>query len=121
VGSRAYLDALRAAPGEVRLEDSTAISDCLVPDQEGGELAAIGEQMIAAATLLNESAHRDPSGPEAIRLGYLIGAVERGADDIHADLVRRINAAARFSPQGLLPAAFERTFGEGYAAGLESG
>ena len=34
---------------------------------------------------------------------------------------RRLNTAARFSPDGLLPPEFERTFGEGYAAGLESG
>ena len=33
-----------------------------------------------------------------------------------------LNSAARFSPDGSLPPAeFERTFGRGYAAGLESG
>jgi hypothetical protein len=120
-GSAAYLEALPAAPGEVLLEGDAPISDCLTPDQEGGQLATIGEEMIAAATELNDAAQDDPSGPEALQLGYLVGAVERGSEGIHADLVRRLNTAARFSPEGLLPAEFERTFGEGYSAGLESG
>ena len=38
-GSDAYLVALRAAPGEVLLEGETPISDCLTPEQEGGQLA----------------------------------------------------------------------------------
>jgi hypothetical protein len=120
-GSDAYLEALQAAPGEVRLEGEAPISDCLTPEQEGGQLASIGEQMVKAATELNVAAQRDPTGEEALQLGYLVGAVERGSEGIHADLVRRINTAARYSPDGLMPAEFERTFGEGYNAGLESG
>lgn len=116
-----YLSALRSAPGQVRLAGDTPISDCLTPSQDGGALAQVGSQMIAAATALNASARRDPTGPETVRLGYLVGAVERGAEGIHADLVRRLNTAARFSERGLQPADFERTFGEGYAAGRESG
>ncbi len=116
-----YVKALAAAPGEVLLRGEVPISDCLVPEQSGGQLAAVGEQMIAAATTLNGEAQRNPAGADSIRLGYLVGAVERGDDGIHADLVRRLNAAARFSPGGLLPAEFERSFGRGYAAGLESG
>jgi hypothetical protein len=117
----AYLAALQAAPGEVRLEGETPISDCLTPDQEGGQLAAIGQQMIAAATTLNATAQEDPGGPASLQLGYLLGAVEKGSEGIHADLGRRLDTAARYSPDGLLPASFERTFGPGYAAGLESG
>jgi hypothetical protein len=116
--SATYVRALAAAPEEVRLEAGTPISDCLVPEQTGGQLATVGEQMIAAATALNEEARQDPAGAAAVRLGYLVGAVERGREGIHADLVRRLNAAARYSPEGLLPAEFERSFGEGYAAGL---
>jgi hypothetical protein len=119
--SAEYAQALRAAPGQVRLEGDTPISDCLVANQQGGELGRVGQQMIAAATTLNAGARRDPTGAEAVQLGYLIGAVQRGADSIHADLVRRLDSAARFSPSGLLPPAFERTFGQGYAAGQESG
>lgn len=121
VGSSEYVQALAAAPGEVRLEGDTPISDCLVPEQEGGDLARVGQEIVTAATDLNAAARRDPTGPEAVQLGYLIGAVERGAEGIHTDLKRRLSAAARFSPEGLLPAEFERTFGQGYSAGLESG
>lgn len=120
-GSDAYLTALRAAPGEVRLQGETPISDCLTPDQEGGQLASIGKEMIDAATELNAAAQQDPGGPEALQLGYLVGAVERGSEGIHTDLGRRLDTAARYSPDGLLPAEFERSFGPGYAAGLESG
>jgi hypothetical protein len=120
-GSDVYLNALQAAPGDVRLEGETPISECLVPEPTSGDLSESGRQLIKAATDLNAASRRDPTGPEAVQLGYLIGAVERGSDSAHADLVLRINSAARFSPEGLLPAEFERTFGEGYNAGLDSG
>ena len=120
VGSDAYLIALEAAPGEVRLE-GTPISECLIPSQEGGELARVGEQLVIAATELNGQARQDPGGSAALQLGYLIGAVTEGADSIHADLVRRLNAAANFSPDQLQPTQFQRDFGRGFAAGQESG
>jgi hypothetical protein len=120
-GADEYISALRAAPAEVRLRGETPISDCLTPDQEGGQLASIGKEMLDAATELNAAAQKDPGGPEALQLGYLLGAVERGSEGIHADLGRRLDTAARYSPSGLLPAEFERTFGTGYAAGLETG
>lgn len=119
-----YLQALRAAPQPVLLGAATPISDCLVAGQEGGELSGAGESIVTAATKLNEAARLDPSGPEAVRLGYLVGAVQQGASDtggIHADLIRRVDSAARFSPEGLLPPEFERAFGQGYAAGQQSG
>ena len=117
-----YLRALEAAPGEVRLAGSTPISACLVPEQEAGQLANIGHEMVIAATKLNDRARQDPGGAATIQLGYLIGAVSKGADPIHTDLVRRLNASARFSATGAaLPASFERAFGRGYAAGRTSG
>jgi hypothetical protein len=120
--SRAYLGALEAAPGEVRLAGSTPISACLVPEQSGGQLATIGREMVVAATKLNAEARRDPGGPAAVQLGYLIGAVSQGADAIHTDLVRRLNSSAHFSAAGgSPPAGFERAFGRGYAAGQRSG
>ena len=120
-GNQGYLRALERAPGEVRLAGTTPISDCLVPEQDAGQLANIGQEMIVAATKLNAEARRG-SAPAALQLGYLIGAVAKGADSIHTDLVRRLNSAARFSETGgTLPAAFERAFGRGYAAGRRSG
>jgi hypothetical protein len=106
----------------VRLPDSTPISDCLAPDQDPADVARVGEQMIDAATQLNARARRDPSGDATVRLGYLIGAAQQGADDIHTDLLRRLDAAARFTKRGTPPpASFERAFGEGYAAGQDNG
>jgi hypothetical protein len=120
--NQAYLTALEGAPGEVRLAGTTPISDCLVPEQDAGQLANVGQEMVIAATKLNVEARRDPGGRAAVQLGYLIGAVAKGADAIHTDLVRRLNSAARFSDTGgTLPASFERAFGRGYAAGHSSG
>lgn len=120
VDANVYLSALQAAPGEVRLQ-GTAISACLIDAQEGGELARVGEPMVIAATQLNGEARENPSGPAAIELGYLIGAVSRGADSIHTDLVRRLNSAANFSPDQNPTPEFQRDFGRGFAAGQESG
>ncbi|MFL5906384.1 MAG: hypothetical protein ACJ75Z_02150 [Solirubrobacterales bacterium] len=117
-----YLQALRSAPGPVVLQGGVTISDCLVPEQSGGQLASIGQSMVVAATRLNLAARRDPGGPPTVQLGYLIGAVSKGADAIHTDLVRRLNSAARFTESGgTPPASFERAFGRGYAAGHQSG
>ncbi len=71
---------------------------------------------MVAATTLNAEAREDPGGPAAVRLGYLIGAATEGADAIHADLVRRLNSAANFSPEQLQPTEFQRDFGRGFAA-----
>ena len=121
VTNNGYLRALERAPGAVRLAGTTPISDCLVPDQDAGQLANIGREMIVAATKLNLRA-RAGSETATVQLGYLIGAVAKGADPIHTDLVRRLTSAARFSRTGgTLSASFERAFGRGYAAGHSSG
>jgi hypothetical protein len=117
-----YLRALQSAPGSVRLQGDVPISSCLVADQNAISLGDVGEAMVVAATKLNNEARRDPGGPAAVELGYLLGAVSKGHDPIHTDLVRRLNASAHFSETGgALPASFERSFGRGYAAGQTSG
>jgi hypothetical protein len=117
-----YLTALERAPAAVRLPGDVPISDCLVPNQTGGQLATVGHSMVIAATRLNVAARRDPAGPAALQLGYLLGAVSKGADTIHVDLVRRLNSAAHFNESGGTQSAeFERSFGRGYAAGHQSG
>jgi hypothetical protein len=123
-GPATYLRALRAAPGEVRLQGETPISECLTSAQEGGELANVGSDMVRAATELNRRAIEGGSGEAALEVGYLVGAAQRGAEEtggIHEDLIRRLNSAARFSRGGVPDAAFERSFGRGFAAGQESG
>jgi hypothetical protein len=124
-GSSAYLTALAKAPGEVRLSRDTQISDCLTENQDGGELAGVGEALVRTATELNAEARAEPGGDAALQLGYLLGAAQRGADKtegIHTDLVRRLTVAARYAPgREPLPAAFYRIYRSGYAAGKKSG
>jgi hypothetical protein len=121
VSNEGYLRALDRAPAEVRLAGTTPISDCLVPEQDAGQLANIGQEMIVAATKLNGQA-RAGDEAAALQLGYLSGAVSKGADAIHTDLVRRLTSAAQFSESGgALPASFQRAFSRGYAAGHTSG
>jgi hypothetical protein len=124
-GANAYLRALRSAPGEVRLGGETPISDCLAENQDAGDLAAVGEALVEAATRLNAEARAQPGGDANLQLGYLLGAVERGADKtegIHADLVRRLTVAARFAPGTQpLPQEFLATYRRGFDAGREHG
>lgn len=101
------------------------ISDCLPANQTGGDLAEVGAAMLAAATELNAEARAEPGGAANLQLGYLLGAAERGAENsegIHAELIRRLAAAARYSPDNQpLPARFLRTYREGFDAGHARG
>ena len=121
----AYLSALQAAPTRCASGPAPRSADCFGATQEAGELADVGQTVIRVATQLNAEARRDPGGEDTVMLGYLAARCTRatshaaGAD---ADLVRRFDAAARFSPSGgTLGAAFERAFGKGYAAGEQDG
>jgi hypothetical protein len=120
-----YLEALRAAPGQVRLDGSTPISGCLVSEQEAGQLAQVGQAMVEAATRLNAELRESASDEAAVQLGYLTGAVQEAASTtggIHEDLTLRLESAANYTPGGKpFPAAVERFLGQGYAAGQGSG
>jgi hypothetical protein len=124
-GAPAYVDALAAAPGAVRLSDGTPISECLAENQDGGDLAAVGEALVETATGLNAEARAAQGGDAALRLGYLLGAAQRGADrseGIHADLVRRLTVAARYAPgREPLPPAFLAAYRRGFDAGQAHG
>ena len=124
-GAEAYERALKAAPGEVLLEGETPVSECLPRNQSGGDLSRVGEAMLETATALNAEAREDPGSDAALRLGYLLGAVQRGgaeSEGIHSDLLRRLVVAARFAPgkQPLSP-EFLSGYRDGYAAGQENG
>lgn len=115
-----YLKALESAPGAVRLQGDTAISDCFT----GAEDPNIAHAVVTAVSRLNAQARRDPGGQATVELGYLAGAVHVGTAHVpsDADLVRRVDTAARYQPGGgTLGAAFERAFGKGYAAGEATG
>ena len=91
------LTALRAAPGEVRLDGDTPLSECLANAEDGGELTDVGTGYVAAAQRLADRAEREPGGPAAEQLGYLVGAVRRGSlpdQGLAYELVRRIEREA---------------------------
>ena len=124
-GANAYVSALADAPGEVRLDGETPISECLAENQQGGDLANVGEALVEATTELNAEARAEPGGDANLQLGYLIGAVQRGADStegIHTDLLRRLTVAARYAPgREPLSPAFLAAYGEGFDAGRAGG
>lgn len=124
-GGGAYLRALSSAPGAVRLDGESPISTCLTENQDGGELATVGEAMVEAATELNAQARAEPGSAASVQLGYLLGAAQRGADKsegIHADLVRRLTVAARYAPgKQPLPPAFLAAYRRGFDAGRARG
>jgi len=123
-GAPAYLRALGDAPGEVEL-GGAPISDCLVQNQTGGDLATVGTAMLTATTKLNAAARAEPGGAANLELGYLLGAAQRGAEGtegIHAELIRRLTAAARYSPDNRpLPATFLDAYQRGFDAGRAHG
>jgi hypothetical protein len=124
-GPNAYLAALHTAPGQVKIDGETPISDCLAPNQQAGDLANVGSTLVVVATTLNAQAREEPRGPAALQLGYLIGAAEKGAEEtegIHSDLLRRLTVAARFAPNAaLLGADFRTAYVEGFDAGQARG
>jgi len=123
-GAEAYVEALAGAPGEVLVDDTTPLDDCLPREQEAGEIAGVGEGLVAAATELNEQAVRDPLGEATVQLGYLVGVVTARAEQtggIHEELARRVEREALFiPPDRALPGGFQQRYEEGLAAGRGS-
>ena len=84
--------ALERAPGQVRLGE-VALSSCLAPGSDAADLQEVGASFLSVAEDLARVSRRRPNGPAATQLGYLIGAVRRGAtatQGIHDELRRRI-------------------------------
>jgi hypothetical protein len=107
--------ALRAAPGDVRLSDGTLLSACVARAGDDAELQQVGYAFTPVADGLREIGTRRA----ALELGFLVGAVRRGArrtNGIHAELVRRMERRVAYDEPALLHAA-ER----GAAAGEEHG
>ena len=88
--------ALASAPGRVEL-DGTPLSGCLVKSSEPAEIQDVGAAYLDVAAELGLAAAEHPEGEQALRLGYLVGAVRRGAEGtqgIHSELVRRLEQEA---------------------------
>jgi hypothetical protein len=112
-------DALARAPGRVALADGTALSTCVERARSDGDVQTIGSLYTVVARDLAGRAARSESA--ALQLGYLIGAVRRGAsrtNGVHAELRRRIEQT--LGVEGVPPqrrAAFRR----GLIAGARRG
>jgi len=84
--------ALAKAPGEVRLE-GTRPSECFTRAANPAEIQQVGAVFIDSAEKLADGARAKPHSPAMLQLGYLIGAVRRGAghtQGIHYETQRRI-------------------------------
>ena len=115
-GPAAFRSALATAPREVRVEGAR-LSECLTDGADGAELQNVGLAYVETASTLSDEARRRPDGRAASQLGYLVGAVRRGAagtPGMHAELVRRVEQEA---------AGLERSpaFRRGERAGRRSG
>jgi hypothetical protein len=84
--------ALANAPAEVRIE-GTRLSECFTRAANPAEIQQVGAVFIAAAEKLAPAVRARPNGPQAVQLGYLIGAVRHGAghtQGIHYETRRRV-------------------------------
>ena len=91
-GAEAVRAALAQAPEPVTLA-GTRLSECLGRAGETADIQQVGGDYLEVATVLAADARRDPEGRAALRLGYLVGAVRRGAastQGFHSEIVRRI-------------------------------
>ena len=116
-GPDAVLEALEGAPERVEVE-GTRLSECLSDTTDGGELQEAGAAYVEAASRLADRASAAPEGDEALRLGYLLGAVKRsaaGAQGIAYELGRRLQAEAARVPRG------SEALARGRRAGAEGG
>lgn len=89
------LQALRGAPGHVALADGTPLSQCVRRTIDDSRLQALGATLTAAADTL--ARRMRTSDAAAFRLGFLIGATDRGAAQaagLQGELANRIAGAA---------------------------
>jgi hypothetical protein len=87
--------ALVRVPAAVRLDDGTPLSRCVSRARAEADLPAVGVSLTEVADGLSARAGKDPAA--ALQLGYLVGAVRRGAaatPGIAAQLARRLELAA---------------------------
>ena len=85
--------ALAKAPGPVALRDGTRISDCLARLADSGDVQTVGSMMLALTQRLADEASGAAPDQALTQLGYVIGAVQRGAahaPGVDSELVRRL-------------------------------
>ncbi len=118
-GQEAVRSALRTAPRPVRLE-GVPLSACFDPKSDGAELQSVGTSFVGAASGLAERASARPESYAATQLGYLVGAMRKGAgasdaQGIHTELVRRVEQELTLVDPG------SRALRRGVVAGMRTG
>lgn len=91
-GATTVKTALARAPGDVTV-GGTPLSKCLGREADAADVQAVGAAYVDAASDLAAGARANPHGAAAVELGYLVGAVKRGASKtagIHYELERRM-------------------------------
>lgn len=118
-GSAGLEQALAAAPGSVRLAGGTAISVCVARARTVTQLERIGGLLTSEADRLAARAMGDPQA--ALELGYLIGAIRRGAaltNGFASQLRAHVEDAGALRGAGAAPlAALHRGILAGQASG----
>jgi hypothetical protein len=103
-GPEQVLAALERAPEPVALADGTRLSDCVAHARSDADLQLVGLTLTPAADELAGA----KTEAAAERLGYLVGAMRRGAaagNGVQVELVRRVEARVRYEDPALLAAA----------------
>jgi hypothetical protein len=118
-GPRPAVRALHTAPGPVRLAGGTKLSSCVERARSEADIQTVGAVFTRIADTLAGAMPR--SDEAAVQLGYLIGAVRKGArhtNGIHDELVRRVEQAIGI---GGAPPPRRAAFDRGLAAGERTG
>jgi hypothetical protein len=118
-----YEQALRAAPGAVRLPGGVTISDCLRTVRNDGDLENLGAIVHEVAEELAGRVRDSGDVSAARQLGYLSAAVDAGASHsagISSELSRRVSVAATGLTDDAAPAV-RRALAAGQAAGNAHG
>jgi hypothetical protein len=87
---------LAAAPQRAALADGTRLSECVDRAEDDGALQTLGITFVAVA---DELSAQVGDGDAAFRLGFLIGAAERGAGPtggLQGELVHRLQQTVAF-------------------------
>jgi hypothetical protein len=114
-GPGIVMKALVRAPSAVTL-DGTPISRCFNRDARGSDVQIVGTNLLAAAQQLGDRA-RTGDAQAALRLGYLVGAAQRGAkrNGLGSEIVRRLEVET--SGLGADRSAYARGLRAGEAQG----
>jgi phosphoribosylformimino-5-aminoimidazole carboxamide ribonucleotide (ProFAR) isomerase len=101
--AQAIRSALTRAPGDVRLSGGVRISSCFQQAASPADVQNLGAIFVDAADALAARVRAAPHSHAAVELGYLIGAVRRGArtdTGVHYESERRVEQELAGVPTG---------------------